>query len=51
MENQLYSEDELRVIDILSKINQKHLYENLDKTTHEDRQRFVQQVGTFFSRH
>ena len=41
-----YSQDEQKVIDLLSKINQQHLYENLTKFSAEDRQKFVDQVNT-----
>jgi len=50
MESKTYTEDEQKVIDILSKIDQKHLYENLEKYSSEERQRFCQQVNpNFFS--
>lgn len=44
MEGKTYTENEQKVIDILSKIDQKHLYENLDKYSSEEREKFVQQV-------
>lgn len=45
MESQ-YTADEQKAIDILSKIGQKHLYENLAKFSAQDREKFAKQILT-----
>jgi hypothetical protein len=44
MEPQYINDKEKKAIEILSKIDQQHLYQNLDKFSKEEREKFADQV-------
>jgi hypothetical protein len=44
MEQNFINDNEKRAVEILSKIDQQHLYENLSSFSNEERQNFAEQV-------
>lgn len=48
METKARNADEQKVFDLLAKIDQTHLYANIDQYTPEQRDAFVKQVNSFF---
>lgn len=50
MEQNFINDQEKKAVEILSKIDQQHLYENLSSFSTEERQKFAEQVDLIHSK-